>query len=139
MGNRVVLVGQEKKRGRGKNEMIRRGREIHTGGCEAQEVTIGDFPFISLDFGDTIRASQESGQYALNVENTESNQCVLMHLVAGVQRGISKKQQGIPDKSRVTTEAKEWRSDEIKQAKLALEWCRRRWRFHSARTHKPIT
>lgn len=70
---------------RNKNEMIRRGRKIPMSDCDAQEVAIGEFSFIAVDFGDTIRASAKIGRDTLNVENQEVNQCVLMHLVVGAR------------------------------------------------------
>ena len=62
------------------------------GDCEAQEITIGGFPFVAVDFGDTIRESEKIRREARNVESREANQCVLLHLVAGAQRIRVKRQ-----------------------------------------------
>ena len=53
------------------------------GDCAAHEITVGAFPFVAIDFGGAIRVSDHIQKEAPNVENRESNQCVLLHLVAG--------------------------------------------------------
>ena len=82
--NIAVRAGEAKqsirpKRGDG---IITWGNRIPLGDCEAQEVAIGKLHFRAVDFGDTIRLS-ENGRRALgNIEPQEKNQCVLTHAVA---------------------------------------------------------
>ena len=83
-------------------------------------MTIGEPSFIAVDFGDTIRVSKKTCRDALNIDIHEANQCLLLHLVAGVQ-WIREKKHGIPVSSQVMQEDEEWRCDEIAQSKLAPE------------------
>ena len=53
-----------------------------TGDCEEQEIAIGKFLFAAVDFGDTIRVSDEIQRGAQNVENREPNQFVSIQLAA---------------------------------------------------------
>ena len=99
------------------------GSSIPLGDCEAQEVTIGEFHFTAIDYGDTILASEVLKRETKNIDSTECNQCVLLHLVAGLQWVRMQRQQGIPEKRKVLLEVEEWRMEEIVQAKEALKWC----------------
>ena len=108
---------------RNQKDTIEWGRRIPMGDCGAQEVTIGEFPFVAIDFGDTFRASEQIRKETYNVENREANQCALLHLVAGAQWARTKRQQRIPEFQKVFLDAEEWRCEEIRQAKLESEWC----------------
>ena len=93
------------------------------GACEARGITIRESPFIEIGFDGAIRVSKKICRDAQNIDNHESNQCVLFHLVAGPQWVRTKKQQGIPDLPKVMLAVDEWRSDEIAQANMVMEWC----------------
>ena len=88
-------VGRSKETGN-REETILRGSKIPRGDGVSQEITVGGSPFIAIDFGDAIRASKKICQDAQNIDNLAPNQCLLLHLVAGVQWMRTKKQQGIP-------------------------------------------
>ena len=56
---------------RNHKETVSRGRKIPMGDCEAQEATIGEFPFVAVDFGDTIRVSGKIRRSAQKIENRD--------------------------------------------------------------------
>ena len=112
---------------RNRKECIVRGRCIPVGDCESQDVTICEFHFVAIDYGDAIRVSEGLERETKNIEYKEPNQCVLLHLVAGMQWARMKRQHGIPEKYKVLLEVEEWRREEIEQAKEASKWCAERW------------
>ena len=58
-----------------------------------------------------------------NVDKSESNQCVLLHLVAGVMWNRGGRKLGIPELSKILLETEEWRMAEVLQATHALQHC----------------
>ena len=71
--------------------------------------TIGGFRYVSIDYGDTHRVSEGLKREKKNIDNREPSQCVLLHLLAGVQWGRMKLQQGTPEKQKLFLEVEEWR------------------------------
>ena len=64
---------------RNRKETIEGGRRTQMGDCASQEVAIGEFSFVAIDFGDTILVSERISRSARNVENRATNQCFLLH------------------------------------------------------------
>ena len=95
---------------------------VTIGDCEARELTIAESTFVEIHFGDTARASELIRRDTQNVDTSDPNHCVLLHLVAGAQWARCKRKQGIPEIRKVLLEAGEWRRGEIKQARLSIEW-----------------
>ena len=111
MGGRVEGEGESKR-----NDIAAKGNP--DGWLWAARNNHRAFPFTAVYFCATIRESGEICQDTLNIENQEPGQCVLLRLVSGVQWVRAKKQQGIPELSKVMMEAEEWRSEEIKQPNI---------------------
>ena len=80
------------------------------GDCEALDLPIGPLHFKSIDYGDTIRVSDRLRKATTNLNNDEENQCVLLHLVAGVMWRRNGRRLGIPELSKILAEMKsgEW-------------------------------
>ena len=99
------------------------GRRIPMGDCEAQDLSIGPLRYKALDYGDTIRVSERLRKATSNVEKVEINQCVLLHLVAGVMWNRNGRRLGIPELSKILSEAEEWGMEEVSQANQAEQEC----------------
>ena len=108
---------------RNRKERIARGGYIPLGACEAQEVAIGEFRFVAIDYGYTFRASESLERETKNIDNREPNRCELPHLVDGTQWARMKRHQGIPEKQKVLLEVDDWGGEEISQSKEAAKWC----------------
>ena len=86
-----------------------------------QELTIACIHFQVIDFGDSIPIQGALMRSTGDVENVERNQCVLLHLAAGILRNESGRPKRVPDRGRVFTLVQELRRIELPNALLAME------------------
>ena len=115
-----VHMGRERKSQRGE---IQWGLTFPLGDCEVQDLSIGPLHYKAIDNGDRIRMSERLRKATSNVEKSESNQCVLLHLAAGAIWNRGGRKLGIPELSKILLETEEWRMAEVLQAKHALQYC----------------
>ena len=91
------------------------------GDFTAQELTVACFHFQVIDFGDSIPLTAALMRSAGNTENVERNQCVLLHLAAGLLWNETGRKKQVPDRGRVFTLAQDLRRIEFSNAIAALE------------------
>ena len=89
------------------------------GDFTAQELSIACFRFQVIDFGDSIPIQDALMRSTGNVGNVERNQCVLLHLAAGILWNESGRPKRAPDRGMVFTLVQEIRRLELKNALLA--------------------
>ena len=97
------------------------GKVLRRGDFSAQELSIACFHFQVIDFGDSIPIQDALMRSTGNIENVERNQCVLLHLAAGILWNESGRPRRVPDRGRVFTLVQELRRLELKNALTALE------------------
>ena len=89
------------------------------GDFTAQALTIACLQSQVIDFGDSTPISAYLMRRTGNTENIERNQCVLLHLAAGMMRGETGREKRVPDRGRLFSLTQELRRVEIKTALLA--------------------
>ena len=112
--------------GRGRKSQhgeIHGGLTFPLGDCEVQDLPIGPLRYKALGYGDRIRLSERLRRATSNVEKSEPNQCVLLHLVSGVMWYRGGREVGIPELSKILLETEEWRMVELSQAEHAIQYC----------------
>ena len=90
------------------------------GDFTAQELTVACFHFQVIDFGDSIPLTAALMRSTGNTENVERNQCVLLHLAAGLLWNETGRKKQVPDRGRVFTLAQDLRRIEFTNAIAAV-------------------
>ena len=91
------------------------------GDFTAQELTVACFHFQVIDFGDSIPLTEALMRSTGNIDNVERNQCVLLHLAAGLLWNETGRKKQVPDRGRVFTLAQDLRRVEFTNAQAAAE------------------
>ena len=88
------------KDGHQKETQSYRGKVLKHGDVTAQELPIACFHFQVIDFGDSIPIQDALMRSTGNVENVERDQCVLLHMAAGILWNESGRPKRVPDRGR---------------------------------------
>ena len=97
------------------------GKVLKHGDFAAQELPIACFHFQVIDFGDSIPIQDALMRRNGHVENVERNQCVLLHMAAGILWNEFGRPKRVPGRGGVSTSVQELRRVELKNALLASE------------------
>ena len=97
------------------------GKVLRNGDFPSQELTVACFHFHVIDFGDSIPIQDALMRSTGNIENVERNQCVHLHLAAGILWNESGRPKRVPGRGRVFTSVQELRRVELTNALLASE------------------
>ena len=98
------------------NRQVVWGRSISLSGCCIQDVCISDLYFTVVDYGDNIPTSVELQRILGYAQDEEKNQCVILHLAAGLVHVEMGSNYPLPLAKRIKSMATSLRLMEVKQA-----------------------